>query len=238
MKKHALTSTQREEIFKWSWQAFLGWCGYGAVIMLSAGRLDWLWGWIFIAIIGAALAAHVLVLVPIDPNLLVERSGGMRQEGAKSWDIWLASISAGVLPMIAWIVAGLELRFAWTGPKPPGMHLLGVALSFAGWALFIWSMASNPFFAETVRIQDERGHRVASEGPYRWIRHPGYAGACTTLFASPLILGSYWGWVPTVLGIAGFVLRTALEDKTLQAELDGYVEYTHQVRYRLIPGLW
>lgn len=238
MKRLSLTSEQRADIIKWSWQASLGLCGYAGIIMLAAGRVDWLWGWVFIAVLGAALAAHVLVLVPIDPDLLVERSGGMRQEGAKTWDIWLASISAGVLPMFSWIVAGLELRFSWTDPKPLSMHLLGVVLALAGWSLFIWSMASNPFFAETVRIQDDRGHRVASKGPYAWIRHPGYAGACLSFLASPLILGSTWAWIPTLLGIAGYVLRTVLEDDTLQKELEGYQDYAARVRYRLIPRLW
>ena len=140
--------------------------------------------------------------------------------------------------MISWVIAGLELRFAWTEPKHLWTHFLGIALAIAGWSLFLWAMASNPFFAENVRIQHDRGHKVANSGPYACIRHPGYAGACTTLLASPLILGSFWAWIPTLLAIAGYVLRTALEDKTLLLELNGYQQYAEQVRCRLVPRLW
>jgi protein-S-isoprenylcysteine O-methyltransferase Ste14 len=97
-------------------------------------------------------------------------------------------------------------------------------------------MASNPFFSEAVRIQE--GHRVAERGPYRAVRHPGYAGACLGLVAQPLLLGSWPAWLPALLAVAAYVVRTALEDRTLQVELPGYGAYTQRTRYRLLPGVW
>jgi protein-S-isoprenylcysteine O-methyltransferase Ste14 len=102
----------------------------------------------------------------------------------------------------------------------------------------LWAMASNPFFATTVRIQAERGHTVASSGPYQWIRHPGYAGSLVYTLMTPLVLCSWWTVIPAVLTIALIILRTGLEDQTLKTELPGYEEYAGRVRHRLVPGVW
>jgi protein-S-isoprenylcysteine O-methyltransferase Ste14 len=89
-----------------------------------------------------------------------------------------------------------------------------------------------------VRIQKERGHTVVTDGPYRLVRHPGYVGSILSLMAAPFLLGSRWALIPAVLGVAGYVVRTALEDRTLQDELPGYREYTQRTRWRLLPGVW
>ena len=120
----------------------------------------------------------------------------------------------------------------------PAVHLAGLVISLLGFGVFLWAMAANAFFAEGVRIQEERGHTVATGGPYRLVRHPGYVGAILSMGATPFLLGSWWALVPAGLGVGGYLLRTALEDRTLQEELPGYREYTHQTRYRLLPGIW
>jgi len=101
-----------------------------------------------------------------------------------------------------------------------------------------WAMALNRFFAKTVRIQEERAHAVASGGPYRFVRHPGYAANIVTMFAVSLLLGSLWALIAAALSALAFIVRTALEDKTLQNELEGYPEYAQQTRYWLLPGVW
>ena len=99
-------------------------------------------------------------------------------------------------------------------------------------------MLSNPFFSGTVRIQEECGHTVASTGPYNYVRHPGYSGWNLANLATPVALGSLVGLVPAVLFLLNLIIRTAMEDQTLQDELDGYKAYSEQVRYRLIPWVW
>ena len=233
-----ISPEDRKTILKWCIQSAGGLVGYAAIIFLAAGRLDWLWGWVFIGLTAIFLASHVVLLVPINPDLLVERAGGLRQEGGKRWDRWVAMLSGGVFPIASWYIAGLDLRFAWSSPKPLAVHLIGTGMLVFGWTLFMWAMVSNAYFSEVVRIQEDRGHQVATEGPYRFVRHPGYIGAILSFLGSPLLLGSYWAFIPALIGISGYVLRTALEDKTLQRELEGYRAYTEQVRYRLIPGVW
>ncbi len=237
-KKAGLTKADRHTILKWCLQSVLGLVGYGALLSLAAGRLNWLWGWVYLGLTGLFLAGHVVLLVPICPDLLVERAGGLRQSGAKSWDRWLAAFAGGIFPVTAWIVAGLDLRYAWSPPKPLAIHLLGTIFAVLGYGLFLWAMVSNAYFSEVVRIQEERGHTVAMGGPYRIIRHPGYAGAILAFLGTPLLLGSWWAGIPSLIGVAGYVLRTALEDHTLQQELAGYSDYTEQVHYRLLPKVW
>jgi len=182
-----------------------------------------------------AMAAHVVVLVPINPSLLADRAGGLRQPGAKRWDVWLA-IAASLAFFAIAIIAGLDERWGWTGSVSIGWHVAGIILSITGWVIFLWAMASNPFFSESVRIQEN--HQVASRGPYRLVRHPGYFGNLIGCIGQPLLFGSWWAFIPAILTIIAFVIRTALEDKTLQQELAGYSDYATQVRFRLIPGIW
>ena len=99
-------------------------------------------------------------------------------------------------------------------------------------------MAVNPFFEKTVRIQRDQDHRTVEDGPYRFVRHPGYVGFSALLLATPPMLASTALVGHVLLGVLTFVVRTALEDRTLQAELDGYADYAARVRFRLVPGIW
>lgn len=235
---HETTPETRRAIVKWVVQSALGVVGYGLVLFLVADTLDWVWGWVLLGVIAAFLAAHPLILVPIDPELLVERGKGLRDEGVKTWDRWISALAAGVFPLASWVVAGLDVRLQWTGPVHLVYHLGGLLVMVLGYALFLWAMASNAFFAEGVRIQEERGHTVAAGGPYRTVRHPGYVGAILSQLATPFLLGSPWAMIPSVAAAALYVVRTYLEDKTLREELPGYEEYTQQTRHRLVPGVW
>ncbi|MEJ2570996.1 MAG: isoprenylcysteine carboxylmethyltransferase family protein [Anaerolineales bacterium] len=232
------TTDVRRKIIIWCLQSVVGLVGYGVIIFLAAGTVKWLWGWLFLASVAVMLFGQPILLVPISPETFLERAGGLRQEGGKRWDRWLAAVAGGILPMASWIVAGLNLRYNWQPTPPALMHVVGLVLVAIGWFLFLWAMASNAYFSEVVRIQAERGHAVATNGPYRVVRHPGYAGAILAFLGVPFLLGSYWALIPAVLGMAGYVLRTALEDRTLQDELGGYREYCSRVRYRLLPGIW
>ena len=232
-----MTPQVRQGVIKWIVQAAVGVVGYAAIIFLSAGTLRWFWGWAFVIVLALSLIAHPLILLPINPELLAERQKGSLDEGVKSWDKWITMLS-GVLMILSWIIAGLDFRWGWSPPLPLAIHLAGLLFTLLGYGLFMWAMASNAFFSEGVRIQTERGHTVASGGPYAIVRHPGYVGVIVAHLATPFLLGSLWALIPSVLLAALFVQRTYLEDKTLTAELPGYAAYTQETRYRLLPGVW
>ncbi len=222
---------------KWVVQAAIGVVGYGALIFAAAGSVRWVWGWMLLIVITAMMAAHPLLLIPINPELLAERAKGTRDEGVQAWDKRITGL-AGLMMMLTWGVAGLDFRFQWTGSMPLAFHFVGLILTGLGYALFMWAMVANAFFAEGVRIQKERGHEAATDGPYRFVRHPGYAGVLLAHSTTPLLLGSLWSLIPAGILCGLFVLRTVLEDRLLQAELGGYRAYAAQVRYRLLPGVW
>lgn len=230
-----MTSQIKSKILKWTREVSLGMVGYAALLILTSGKWDWFWGWVYITLLTLAMATHVLVLVPINPALLADRAGGLRQPGTKRWDIRLVMIASLAFTSIM-IVAGLDERWGWTGKIVIGWHIAGILLFAIWWIFFLWAMASNPFFSEGVRIQES--HQVAQRGLYRLVRHPGYFGNLIGCLGQPLLFGSWWAFIPAILTIIAFVIRTELEDKTLQKELDGYSDYAKQVRYRLIPGIW
>ena len=236
--KKEIAPEARQAIIKWCLQSFLGLIGYALIIFLSAGTISWIWGWVLISILGVFLLAHPLILVPLNPDLLVERGKGIRTEGVKAWDRWVAPLAGGVMPFISWILAGLDVRFGWTGPVGLAWHLIGMLGLVTGLGIFLWALASNAYFSEGVRIQEERGHPVAMGGPYRFVRHPGYSGAIFSQLSTPLLLGSIWAFVPSLGSAVFYILRTHLEDVTLIEELPGYLEFARETRFRLLPGVW
>jgi protein-S-isoprenylcysteine O-methyltransferase Ste14 len=136
------------------------------------------------------------------------------------------------------VVAGLDaVRFGWSHVGWQAFFA-GLPVYLTGWVLVPWTMIVNPHLEPTVRIQEERGHRVVKSGPYGVVRHPMYAGVILQTLAAPLLVGSLWSYLPVGASICLFVVRTALEDRMLRKELPGYAEYATNTRYRLVPGIW
>jgi len=200
-----------------------------------AGRLDWWPAWAAIAVMLAWIVATAIVILRSNPDLLAERLGP--RQGAKPWDTAILSL-LGLTQLARYILAGLDQRYGWTGGFPLAVQIAALVVCILGYALVVWATASNPFFSQVVRIQSERGHAVAAGGPYRFVRHPAYAGAILYELAVPFLLASWWALTASGLGVILLLLRTALEDRTLQAELAGYADYARQTRDRLLPGLW
>jgi protein-S-isoprenylcysteine O-methyltransferase Ste14 len=136
------------------------------------------------------------------------------------------------------IVAGLDHRFGWSPEFPLWLIVLGLILIALGYAFGVWAFVENRFFSSTVRIQTDRGHVVCDSGPYRIVRHPGYAGNILPLLGIVLALGSVWTLIPAAVALIIAVIRTTLEDQTLQEELPGYRDYARRVHYRLLPGIF
>ncbi len=145
----------------------------------------------------------------------------------------------GILFFLHLVVALLDVgRFHWSGTLPRVLQVAAVIVFAASIAWVIWATAVNRFFSPVVRIQTERGHHLITTGPYRYMRHPGYIGMILGLPASALALGSWWSLVPALAYSLVILRRTALEDRFLTEQLDGYKSYAENVRYRLLPGIW
>ena len=209
-----------------------------AVLFLAAGRLNWWEAWAYVGQALFVLIFSRLVMILKNPDTALERAEAAQKENVKSWDKILMPLTAVYLPLVSWVVAGLDERFSWSPDLPDYIQIIALAVIFLGSMFGTWAMLANRFFSSHVRIQTDRGHNVVSSGPYRILRHPGYAGAVLSWVATPVFFSSIWVVIPAVFAIVAGILRTSLEDQTLQEELPGYKEYASKVRYRLVPGIW
>lgn len=207
----------------------------GVFLFAAAGRLDWMGGWIFVGLVLFSLAAQSLTVRVKNPVLAQER--WKERADTKSFDRVYTQIYMAMLPVMT-LVAGLDSgRFGWSS-LPEWTVPVGVALHVLGQLPVLWSFSTNPHLETTVRVQSDRDHKVINTGPYRFVRHPMYLGLLLMLVGWPLVFGSLWAYLPALVAMAAFIARTAHEDQTLRQELPGYLEYTRQTRYRLVPGLW
>ena len=208
------------------------------VLFLSAGSLDWWEGWAYTVMTLVTIIGGRTLMIRKNPDMAVERAEAGHRENVKGWDKILMPITAIYGPLVSWIIVGLDFRFGWSPDLPDSIQIAALVVIFLGNQLGNWAMIVNRFFSSHVRIQTDRGHQVISEGPYRFVRHPGYAGGVIAWIAGPVFFSSYWAVIPSLVVIILMVLRTSKEDRTLMAELPGYRAYAQRVPYRLIPGIW
>ena len=208
------------------------------VLFVCGGDFGWWQAWVYSLLIVAAGVGGRILAEQRHPGLLAERQNIENAQSAKAWDKVLAPLMAVSISFPLVIVAGLDHRFGWSPVFPVWLNILGFVLIGIGYAFASWALVENRFFSSVVRIQTDRGHVVCDSGPYRIVRHPGYAGNILPLLGIVLALGSVWTLIPAAVALVIAVIRTALEDRTLQEELPGYRDYARSVRYRLFPGIY
>jgi protein-S-isoprenylcysteine O-methyltransferase Ste14 len=224
----------RQGIWRRARQLFIQNLIIGVILFLGSGRPGWVWAWLYLGYSVLQILVNFTIMRRTSPELIAERAEG--SERTQSWDRTIAAISVP-LGLAIFIIAALDERWTWS-TVPLWVNLVGAVLLVLGSALSSWAMLTNAYFSTAVRIQQDRGHTVVAEGPYRFIRHPGYLGWAVVGLSVALFFGSLWALIPAGLMLGPMVIRTALEDRTLQERLEDYREYAQQVRYRLVPGVW
>jgi protein-S-isoprenylcysteine O-methyltransferase Ste14 len=205
------------------------------LIFVAAGTFNWPRLWFFLGFYVVTTSALVLWLKKRDPGLLKERM--TVKKDVKDWDKTIIRIYTVVL-MIMYIVLPLDaVRFGWSR-VPAVLSWLAFSGIFVSWAVVFWAFRENAYLSALVRVQTDRGQTVCTTGPYRFVRHPMYLAVILAMLCVPLFLGSLFSLIPAVLIAGLFVLRTSLEDRTLQKELPGYVDYAAKVRWKLVPKVW
>jgi protein-S-isoprenylcysteine O-methyltransferase Ste14 len=214
------------------WVAFTG-----ALLFLSAGTLDWPGAWTFLAefVIGGSVI--MLWLKRHDPELLRERMAGLFQrDQAFSDKVFMATL---VVMWHSWLVLmALDAKRWHISRTPEWLSVLGALLIAVGLFVVWRAFRANSFAAPVIKIQEDRGQRVVSTGPYGIVRHPMYTGVLIYLLGMPLLLGSWLGLLVLPLIVGALVVRIFIEEATLREGLPGYAEYAARVRYRLIRGVW
>jgi protein-S-isoprenylcysteine O-methyltransferase Ste14 len=208
------------------------------ILLGCGGDPGWWQAWVYCLLVVAAGLGGRYLAERRHPGLLAERQSMEKVRAAKGWDKVLAPLMAFSIGFPLVIVAGLDHRFGWSPAFPLWSILLGIFFMAAGYAFAVWALVENRFFSGVVRIQTDRGHEVCDSGPYRILRHPGYAGNLLPLPGMVLALSSLWTLIPAAAALVIVVVRSILEDRTLQQELPGYQEYAQRVCYRLFPGVF
>jgi protein-S-isoprenylcysteine O-methyltransferase Ste14 len=215
--------------------SYVGVLLYAGFVFLGAWKIAYWQGLLYVvlALVGTTLS-HILV--PAGSTVTADRA--REAKAGRDWDRWLLG-AYFLANVVTFVTAGLDSgRFGWTGDVPVGATVAGAALMLSGQVLFAVAKRQNAFFSSTVRIQTERGHQVCDTGPYRLVRHPGYLGMLTSVLAFPLVMNSYWAFIPAGIGAALLVVRTVFEDRLLAEELLGYGDYTKRTRWKLLPALF
>ncbi|MDX8451496.1 isoprenylcysteine carboxylmethyltransferase family protein [Mesorhizobium sp. VK9D] len=217
-------------------QTFVWFGLMGALLFLSAGTLRWSGAWVYLVLmVGLSLTLGV-TLAQRDPGLMNERLSPPIQKGQAAADKILLSIL--LIGIFAWqVLMGLDFRFGWSA-VPLWLQVVGaIILLLSIWICYL-TMMENSFAAPVVKIQDERGQKVITTGPYGYVRHPMYAGAIFFFAGTALLLASWWGLASVLVFIVLLGIRTFIEEKTLRTGLQGYDDYAARVRYKLIPMVW
>ena len=232
----ARSGVEREALLKRLAQLVMTTLLTAAACFLSAGTVDWPRAWVYLGLQAAIVAVSAVLILRENPALVGAR--GRIHRDAKRFDKVILGLYIVLLFTVV-TVAGLDtVRYHWSSPLPIATLYWGILLSVLSTIPGLWALMVNPFAEVAVRIQRERGQAPVTQGPYQLVRHPMYTGVILGNLAPPLILGSAWAFVPAAGTMILFVVRTALEDQTLRAELPGYADYAQRTRYRLLPGIW
>ncbi len=141
-----------------------------AILFGGAGRLDWLWAWVYLGICLATALINGTIMLRTSPETIAERGRPKEMQG---WDKVVSGVGGAAMYFALPLVAGLDVRFGWTRALSVTWHVAGAVGLTVGLGLAAWAMISNAYFSTVVRIQSERGHTVCRSGPYRFVRHPG-----------------------------------------------------------------
>jgi protein-S-isoprenylcysteine O-methyltransferase Ste14 len=216
-------------------QIFIQFAVIGLILFITAGTVSWISAWLYLAAGLAIMLLALPVLLRKNPGVIAERA--QVKKDTKQFDR-IFNFYSTVITLAMLVCAGLDYRYGWSTGIPLSLRIIGLVFYISGMGLFYWALISNKFFSTTVRIQTESGHFVVREGPYRYVRHPGYSGMILATIGVPLLLGSYWTLIPALMVVTGYLVRTLLEDRTLKEELSGYNEFCTLVPDRIIPGVW
>jgi protein-S-isoprenylcysteine O-methyltransferase Ste14 len=224
-------------IAKLTVQTCLGLALMAMLLFVAAGTLHWPAAWVLLAELGILGFASGLWLAWTDPDLLRERMSPFVQRDQEASDRTLMKIIS--IAFVVWLVfMPLDAcRFGWSH-VPLWVRWIGAIAIAVSLAIVHWTVLENRYAVVVVRVQRERGQHVITTGPYRFVRHPMYAGAILLFVGTPLLLGSWYGLIGAAIIMALFCVRITIEERTLRPELEGYTEYAAGVPYRLIPGVW
>ncbi|MGJ0507706.1 MAG: methyltransferase family protein [Methylocystis sp.] len=208
-----------------------------ALLFLPAGKIAWPEAWIYLIIIGGIGTAAGLWFARHDPSLLRERLASPFQAGQPAWDEVILLLFFAFY-LASFVVMSLDATQWRTSHMPVWAEVAGAVSILASYAIIWRVLAENSFAAPVVKVQEERGQRIVTTGPYAIVRHPMYGAAIFFLLGTPLLLGSFYGLALAPPLLMLLAVRAILEERTLADRFPEYAAYVKRTKYRLAPGVW
>jgi len=214
--------------------SLIGLVVFGLLVFWPAGTFDYWQGWAFTAVFAASTTIPSIYLAATNPAALKRRmQAGPAAETRPLQKIIITIAFLSLAAMI--VVSALDFRFGWSS-VPAAVSVVGDALVAVGLLIAMITTIQNGYAAANIRV--ESGQTVVSTGVYSVVRHPMYFGNGVLMIGIPLALGSYWGLLFVLPGLAGLVTRILDEEKVLTQQLAGYADYAQRVHARLVPYVW
>ncbi len=212
----------------------IGLVAFLLMVFWPAGTFDYWRGWAFIAVFAAATTIPSIYLAATNPEALQRRmQAGPAAESRPLQKVIITIAFASVVAMI--VVSALDFRFGWSS-VPAVVSVVGDVLVGVGLLIAMITTIQNGYAAANINVESDQ--KVVSTGVYSVVRHPMYFGNVVLMIGTPLALGSYWGLLFVIPGLAVLATRILDEEKVLSQELAGYPDYAQRVHYRLVPYVW
>ncbi len=206
----------------------------GVLLFFPAWTLNYWQAWVFVLVFMMSTNVIGVYLSLKNPALLKRRMNfGPAAEQSPAQKIIASFLIVSFLALL--IFCAFDHRLGWS-PVPSYVSWTGDVLVALGLFIDLLVLRENSFGASNVQVFEHQ--KVISTGPYALVRHPMYAGTLVMVAGVPLALGSWWGLGILVLTVPVLMWRILDEEKLLEQDLPGYVEYAQKVRYRLVPHLW
>lgn len=203
----------------------------GLLIFLPAGTLGYLKGWLLMGILFVPMFAAGLVMMFKNPELLKKRLNAKEKQSEQQLVVKLS----GLMFIAGFVVAGLDFRFGWV-VLPDWLSWVGAAMFLLSYILYAEVLRENTYLSRTIEVQENQ--KVISTGLYGIVRHPMYAATLVLFLSMPLVLGSIISFVIFLAYPLIIAKRIRNEEAVLEAELEGYIEYKRNVKYKVIPFIW
>ncbi|BBM84527.1 methyltransferase family protein [Candidatus Uabimicrobium amorphum] len=204
---------------------------FGLMLFWPAGTFSYTAGWIYLGVVYSFMLVMTSYFFKHDPALLERRMQMKEKEAEQKLLIKLASL----IYLCGFFLPGFDYRYGWS-EVPMELIIAANAVVMVGLIIVFWVFKANSYAARTIEVFD--GQELVSTGPYAIVRHPMYTGVQLMLLATPIALGSYWMLIPFALSPLFFYFRIKNEEKVLCEQLDGYLQYREEVRYRMFPYIW
>lgn len=203
----------------------------GLLIFIPAGTIKFINGWIFMGILFIPMLIAGIIMMIKNPKLLKSRLDAKEKQKEQNIVIKLS----GLMFIVGFILAGLDFRYSWL-KIPSFVSYIAIALFLLAYIMWAEVLRENTFLSRTIKVTENQ--KVIDTGLYGIVRHPMYSATLILFLSMPLVLGSLISFFVFLLYPILIIVRIINEEKFLEKELNGYIDYKKKVKYRLIPFIW